>query len=339
MRVIGYQSPTSMLLRFGTACVAAATLAGCSAAVVPSGSPELPGAVHMSSAHPVANTTLLYVSNPGSNKVEFYVYEKGVVGKKLGAIAIPDPTGLCTDRAGDVYVVSYSGHRVAKFLHGETSPSSSIRFTAYPYACAVDQSNNDLAISVQQPHGKYYKGGYVDVYPGGQSRTRRYGTEIGFAKIYFLAYDDKHDLFATADQCTESYCNYGSNGGPPGLFELTPDAEYFNELSLGSATLHDPTGLAWIKPTLLVVDADYQSQGVSTGLKVFVTSSQGTVIVTVPFSKTKSAQGAAVRAGVALVADQGGDAVQSYSIANGSLISTLNDKPDSPLAVAISQGT
>jgi hypothetical protein len=287
---------------------------------------------------PLANNTLLYVANPENGVVNIYTYSHGVAGKKIGVITIPEPTGLCTDRAGDVYVVSSSGHRVVKFLHGETSHESSIRFTAYPYACAVDQSNDDLAISVQQPHGKYYKGAYIQVFPSGQSRSQRYGTEVGFAKVYFLAYDNKHDLFATAEQCNEtSYCNYGSNGGAPGLFELTPGSKYFDELSLGSTTLYDPTGLAWIKPTLLVVDADYDQQGVSTGLKVFVTSSQATVVGTVPFGETTLAQGVAARAGVALVADQDGHAVESYSIANGSLISTLKDNSASPLAVAISE--
>jgi hypothetical protein len=44
-----------------------------------------------------------------------------------------------------------------------------------------------------------------------------------------------------------------------------------------------------------------------------------------------------VRAGIALVADGGTEAVRSYSLADGKLLSTLKDRAGSPSAAVISQ--
>jgi hypothetical protein len=326
------------LQNFATACVAALLLTACSNSSEPLAPPQSQPESAIAGSHRTVSGNLLYVANTGDNVVDVYPYSNGYIGKKTQTISITDPTGVCTDRTGDVYVASYQGHRVTEFEHGSTTPKSKISFTAYPYACAVDQLNGDLAVSVQTPHGKFFRGADVQVFANGSGRPRKYNAEDGFAQVYFMAYDNKHDLFATGEPCNEeSYCNYGSNGGPPGLFELTPGAESFNELSLGKTTLHEPTGLAWIKPTLLVVDADYNKQGNAEGLKVFVDSSGATVVAMIPLSGTQLAQGVAVRADVALVADQQGDAVRSYSVADGTLLSTLNQKNQSPMAVAVSE--
>jgi hypothetical protein len=286
-----------------------------------------------------AGANLLYVSYPGINEVDMYAYSDGVIGKLVDRIKVANPTGLCTDKAGDVYVVSNSGDSVSKFAHGATTPEHTIKLAAgYPYACAVDLPTGDLAVSVANPRGKTYKGAEVHVYPGGHLPFNDYKSYVGFHQTSYVAYDDDHDLFVVASDCrTYYYCQYGSQGSPPSLFELTPNARWFTRVRLAHSKLVDPAGIAWIKPTLLVTDNDYQKEQKPVGLKVFFQGKKAAIVQTVSLTATRSAQGAAVRAGVALVADGGGDAVRSYSLGNGDLLSTLKDRTGSPSAAVISQ--
>jgi hypothetical protein len=317
-----------------------ATLAACSSGLQSQAPFTQPALTQFPAVRSDEGANLLYVSYPGINDVDMYVYANGTVGKRIGSIDTPNPTGLCTDKAGDVYVVSNSGDTISKFAHGATLPVRTIKLAAgYPYACAVDLSSGDLAVSVENPHGKTYKGGEVHVYPGGQLPFKDYKSFVGFHQTSYVAYDDKHDLFVVASPCqTYYYCQYDSQGAPPALFELTPGARWFERVHLKHSKLVDPAGIAWINPTLLVTDNNYKNKQRVFGLKVFVQHRNAAVIETIPLTSTQNAQGVAVRAGVAIVADGGGDAVRNYSLESGRLLSTLKDKTGSPSAAVISQG-
>ncbi len=317
----------------------AAMLAGCSGGLrsqVPLAQPAL---TQMPAVRSAEDTNLLYVSYPGINQVDIYDYSNGTATKRVGSIDLPDPTGLCTDKAGDVYIVSSSGDTVSKFAHGATIPERTIKLAAgYPYSCAVDLSSGDLAVSVENPRGKTYKGGDVHVYPGGHLPYKDFKSYVGFHQTSYLAYDDENDLFVVASPCQAYYyCQYDSQGGEAGLFELTPGDRWFAQIHFEHSKLVDPAGIAWIKPTLLVTDNDYQNKQKSVGLKVFIQRHNAGIVDTIPFTGTQNAQGVAVRAGIALVADASGDAIQMYAIESGNLLSTLKDKRQAPSAAVVSQ--
>jgi hypothetical protein len=318
---------------------ATAMLAACSGGVQSQAPLAQPALTQLPSVRSATDSNLLYISYPDINEVDMYAYVNGAIGKHVGGFRVANATGLCTDKAGDVYVVSNSGDSVSKYAHGATRPEQTIKLAAgYPDACAVDPSTGDLAVSVENPRGKTYKGGFVHVYPGGHLPVKKYRSYLGFHQTSFVAYDNKHDLFVIASSCqTYYYCQYGSQGAPPALFELTPGARWFTKVRLGDSKLVDPAGIAWINPTLLVTDNDYQQKQKPSGLKVFFQGKKAQVVETISLTGTQSAQGVAVRAGIALVADAGGDAVRSYSVANGDLLSTLKDKTGSPSAAVISQ--
>jgi hypothetical protein len=319
-------------------CALAIALGGCTSLAQPPAS--IPAAAALPARATASNGTLLYVANYDNNVVDFYQYKDGVAGNLVGSIKETRPTGICTDSAGDVYVALFDEHRVDKFLHGATTPESSIAFTsAYPYACAVDNSNGDLAVSTQTGHNKFNWGWFIDVYTAGGSQRQGYDAYNHFTGVHALAYDNNHDLFAVGYPCGSSgYCeSEDSSGDAPGLYELTSSGFYFYQITLKGATLVDPTGLAWINPALLVDDSDYQHETKGVGIKLLVNGGVGTVTGTIPFVGTRSAQGIAVRAGDVVVADERDTAVRTYSIANGSLLSTLHQKAVHPQAVAISQ--
>jgi hypothetical protein len=324
------------MIRPFSSIAAAAIIAGCSSA------PQ-PPIVQLSAAtigRPSSEDSLLYVANYDYNVVDMYTYKDGVAGKLVGSIPETRPTGICSDSAGDVYVALFDEHRVDKFAHGATTPESTIKFTsAYPYACAVDNSNGNLAVSVQTGHDKFNWGWFIDVYAGGGSQRQGYDAYNHFTGVHALAYDNNHNLFAIGYPCGNTgYCeSQESNGDAPGLYELTSSGFYFYQITLQGVALVAPTGLAWINPALLVGDSDYKHQDKGVGIKLLVNGGVATVTGTIPFASTKSAEGIAVRAGDVLVADGDDTDVRTYSIADGSLLSTLRQKTVHPQAAAISQ--
>jgi hypothetical protein len=299
--------------RWSGIIAAAAMLTACSGQLQVQTPLAAPALTRSSAVHSADEANLLYASYPGINTVDMYTYFDGNFGNRVKSIGISDPTGLCTDKAGDVYVVSNSGDTVSKFAHGATRPEQTIKLAAgNPFACAVDLSSGDLAVSVQNPRGKTYKGAEVHIFPGGRPPFKDYRSSAGFHQTSYVAYDDKHNLFVIASPCqTYDYCQYYSQGGPPALFELTPGARWFTQVHLAHSKLVDPAGIGWIKPSLLVTDNDYKNKRRTFGLKVFIQRGNAEVIEAFPLPGMESAQGVAVRSGIALVADAGGEAVRS----------------------------
>jgi DNA-binding beta-propeller fold protein YncE len=285
-------------------------------------------------------SNLLYVSNSGNGTVTAYSYKDGTNLKLVGTLSIPEPTGVCSDKSGNVWIGSEHGHALHEYPHAATKPIQLLRLPRFgrPAGCAVDPTTGNLAVAVNHPHAKFI-GDYakVLVYNKGTGYPEEYETPAGFFAIYFIAFDGSGNLFADATLCASySYC-YGEVG-PPGLFELKRGETAFSQLTLQGFALNQPTGLAWINPTLLVDDRNYESKNTSVAYKVLVTNGKATLVQTLPLGKVYAANGVAVRSGVAIVADIEGQDVRTYSIVDGSPVATLKNSISSPYAVTVSQG-
>ena len=71
-------------------------------------------------------------------------YTRALVGTLYG---FRDPTGLCVDRANDVYVMDFDEQVAIEFAHGATTPIKILHDTVgYPYGCAVDSKTGDVAV-------------------------------------------------------------------------------------------------------------------------------------------------------------------------------------------------
>lgn len=281
-------------------------------------------------------SSLLYVTNSGNGTVTVYSYHAGADLKLVGSLAIPEPSGVCSDKNGNVWIGSQHGRALHKFAHGGTKPIRLIKLgQGFPAGCVVDRTSGNLAVAINHPHTKFLGHfGYVDVF----SRSSPYPTQYVFAKgfysVAFPAYDDKGNLFVDGTACTDpSYC-YAPPSQPPGLFELRKGGSEFSELDLKGVAFNEPAGLAWIKPTLLVTDSD---PGSWVGYKMLVSGSTATLVRTIPFDKVAQASGVSVRAGVAIVADIAGQGVRTYSISDGGPVGAVFKDILSPYAVAVSQ--
>jgi hypothetical protein len=268
--------------------------------------------------------SLLYVST-SSNGVQIYNYSKGVVGTLFGQISVYEPGGMCTDKAGDVWITSKHG-TVTEYGHGSSTPLRALPGEhATPYACAIDPTSGNLAVSYNRPDRKYGAVGIVRVF-GKSDANKKYS---GFSDAWFLAYDNKGDLFVDGWPCYG--CTTGS--GFQGTFELANGGPYFEQLDLQGATFRQPTGMAWINPTLLVADSGdgYQQPA---GYKLLVHGNKATVVSTLVFSSAQSVGGLTFRASSILVPDTVGNILWAYDL-SGNLESSF--RVIAPVAAVVSQ--
>jgi hypothetical protein len=278
--------------------------------------------------------SLLYVAN--EDAVSMYAYSNGVAGKLMGEILdITDVQGMCTDKSGDVWVTQGDPHVVTEYAHGSKTPLTIItRAKGFAVGCAVNPKNGDLAVSYNHPNAK---GGFsynlVYIYSHADPHDFEEYSETAYISYgYFLAYDDAGNLYL--DGACQYYDCYPDLSL---LFVLHPGASEFTNVPIDGAQIRSGRGLSWIKPTLLIGAYSDEPGGTSVGYKLLVTKSGATVVQTIPYTGTGQFWGSTVRAGNVIVPDQTNNVVRTYSLADGSLISTLKNKISSPFSVVISQ--
>ena len=295
--------------------------------------------------------SLLYISNVGSASVTVYTYLNGgglvLVGTLTG---FSRPTGMCTDNTGNIWIPDYGTGTLYEYAHGGTSPIFTIKqHTGLPYDCAVDPTTGNLAVANQHPNAKYGAKGIVDVYRlKGSKGGGSYSAVNGFKNVYFVAYDNKSNLYVDAVPCPPSGCGSlkprhlgAARARPqlynPGLFELSNGGSYFSQLTISGATLNTPSAINWIKPTLLLGDQNFQGQGTNGAYKLLVSGSTATVVGTLPFKGTQQANGFWRRAGRVVVPDYTGNIVRIYNLSDGAPISTLTTEISAPFGAVVSQ--
>jgi hypothetical protein len=278
-------------------------------------------------------SNLLYVSSYSDNRVTIYTYVDGNAIKLVGSLSIGQPGGMCTDKAGDVWVPSYESQTIEEFPHGGTNPIRSIKRSAgYPYACAVDPLTGNLAVTYEFPNGKYGPYGRVVVFAKGE-RPQGLGPDDLYP-IMFAAYDNTGDLFVDGTPCYSSYCNPLIDNTL--LLEAPAGGNGFQQLTIVGATIDQATALNWIKPTLLLTNNDTSTHKV-TAYKLLVRGSNATVVGTLRLKNAASAFGSWVRAGLLIVPDENGNIIRTYNLSNGSFLSSFTKGLSSPFATVVSQ--
>jgi hypothetical protein len=131
---------------------------------------------------------LLYVSDIATNLVDIFTYPSGAkVGSLSGFGAV---AGLCSDKAGDIFVVDEAGP-VQMFAHGGTSAIRKLTTTGAPYGCAVDPVTGNLALT----NLSSYLYGALDIYPKAKGSPKQYNDPSQIDSTYFCAYDSSGNLY------------------------------------------------------------------------------------------------------------------------------------------------
>lgn len=199
------------------------------------------------------NGRLLYIADPEAQAVLVYTYPQLSGAGVISGFASVD--GVCTDRAGYVWVLDTSDSTAWEFAHGGTEPINYVQpgdASGNPgvgYGCSIDPKSGDLAVAGSGPG--------ITVFRNGQQTHATYW-DFGFFSFDYLGYDRAGNLYA--DGLLQSPFQFG-------LVELVKGASGLAGISLSGGTISGPGGIQWDGKYLDIADAYsgtiYQTDGAS----------------------------------------------------------------------------
>lgn len=168
---------------------------------------------------------LLYVADEAPGNVDVYAYPKGTLEGTLTGFS--SPSGICTDKAGNVYILNGNGTTIDVFAHGGTQPIRTLNLPGAPwFNCSVDQKTGNLALGTfDDSCGSC--GGVIAIYANGSGTPTTYNppNQTGLPGC---AYDDAGNLF----------CNAFSTGGQSfALFELPRGSTTLTSIAITNSSL------------------------------------------------------------------------------------------------------
>jgi hypothetical protein len=174
-----------------------------------------------------ARSTLLYVSGEATNSVYVYSYPKAtLVGTLTGFNA---PSGECTGKNGDVYILNGGGNTVDVYAHGGTTPIETLDLPGYPgLSCSVDSKTGAFAVGSFYDDSCTECAGDIVIFPKGSNTPITYQPTGIIAEPPGCAYDNHGDLFCDA---------YSDKDSKFLLFELPKHGKNLIPISVDSSTL------------------------------------------------------------------------------------------------------
>jgi hypothetical protein len=250
---------------------AGSQLSGATPASLPgaSGVRELsaPGRSWMSPG--AASGDLLYVSDINGS---VYVYSYPA-GKHVGTLTgFKGPEGLCSDRAGNVYVIDLPSVAVVKYAHGGTKPIDLLHvYGYYPEGCAVNAAG-DLAVANYLSNPQLGPGS-VTIFRKGKGMGKSY-QDPSFNQYYFCGFDAKGNLFVDGTNAATTKTQ---------LAEMAHGSTTLTNIALKQSLGPYPGAVQWDGKYVAIADG---ATGIVYRLKV--TGSSGAVIGSVHLTGERS---------------------------------------------------
>ena len=234
--------------------MALALLAGCGGLQPPVGRPvPLPQSPSWM-APEAKGGDLLYISDLGANAVDVYTYPQGkTVGKLTG---FGDVATLCSNRAGDVFVVDGDGP-IDVYAHGGASRIRSLQDSGLPNGCSVDPVTGDLAVTNESS----YLYGSIAIYKNAEGNAKKYFNPQVDA-TFFCGYDKNGNLFMDG----------WNRSGVVIFLELSKSGKTIRVMKFGRS-VQTPGGVQWDGKYIALSD---QGAGL-----IYRTNPDGTVAQTV----------------------------------------------------------
>ena len=227
---------------------------------------------------------LVYISSFVDNVYVFSYPKLKQVGDLKGAGGF----GLCSDKNGNVFVPSYyEGGKITEYAHGGSSPIATLPDSGdgYPFACSVDPTTGNLAVTNQFGSGSC--GDSVAVYENAQGTPTTYCAAPIIGYIWFCGYDNAGNLFVDG--------NEGNDEGPFVLAELPSRGNGLTPISV-SQKFNEPGQVQWNGSNITVEDDLY------TKIYAFqISGSSAQVIQTTTLKGVKKARQSWIQGGKVLV--------------------------------------
>jgi hypothetical protein len=226
------------------------------------------------------------------------VYAWPTLGRAGVLKGFQNATGACEDASGNIWIVEEFKQNLTEFAHGGTVPIATLHDPAsYPFACAVDKRNGDLAV-VNSP-----------VYPNESSITI-YRHAAGSGVVYE---DPGLNALISLD--------YGPGGkmyldGYNGKFVLQSFArKRFETINIQGATIKYPGGIQYWNNTLTVADGGSPQSPVI----IYQLSTSGQVLASTVLAQSASSYSYQIRHGKVVCACLFNRQILVYAYPNGGL--------------------
>lgn len=142
-----------------------------------------------------STAALLYVSGmASSHDVYVFTYPGGSLIQTLTGFG--GPAGVCSDAAGNVWIVDLLAGTISEYAHGGTTPIATRSDPYAPAGCSIDPTSGDLAVSNEG--GGYTGEGSISIYPAAQGPPTNYPIDQYVSLADGIAYDDSGDVFVAA---------------------------------------------------------------------------------------------------------------------------------------------
>ncbi|HYL26263.1 MAG TPA: hypothetical protein VEW74_00445, partial [Candidatus Nitrosotalea sp.] len=191
-------------------------------------------------AREAAGQDLLYVSDA---RGVVYVYSYPV-GKLVGELkGLKSPAGLCSDPAGNVFIVETSASDVLEYVHGATQPTFVLHdFGYYGLGCSVDPATENVAVA-NSANAVSLGPGSVAIFHGARGLPNFY-EDRAFNSYFFCGYDANGNLFVDG----------ADSGSYHTLFAELPSGSSTIEQIKLDRTIGFPGGVQWDGKYLAVGD-------------------------------------------------------------------------------------
>lgn len=184
-------------------CASVALLAGCGqsqSSIDATGAMLQRGAIPMRPEHggswiePAAKRSdLLYVTDQGTMDVYVFSYPQGTLEGTL--TGFDEPSGLCTNKTGDVFVVNAFGQNIIEYAHGGTSPIATLSDPGeFPSGCSVDPTTGNLAVTNYCTGSSCAGAGSLSIYASASGSPKLYA-DLEISHFDFCGYDKNGNLF------------------------------------------------------------------------------------------------------------------------------------------------
>ncbi len=140
---------------------------------------------------------LLYVSDDGDNDVYVFSLPRG---RLLGTLTgFRGAAGVCSDKAGNVFVVDYQAASIKEYRHGGKTPIAVLNDPdASPLGCSVDPTTGNLAVTNELTvnGSDETEPGDVAIYTNAQG-TPQYYKDPNMVYVTFDSYDSVGNLYVS----------------------------------------------------------------------------------------------------------------------------------------------
>ncbi len=229
----------SVLRQHGSVVLSVGVLVACSSGGIQSSPPV--AVQPQSPTNPaLKGRSLLYISDPIKSVVNIYSYPQVELVGRLSAVE--DPEGLCTDKAGNVWVVETLYSKIVEFARGGTKPIATLTDGAeYPDGCAVNPRTGDLAVANNNNEGS--DAGSVAIYERGRGEPTIYSDRAIYF-IYFLDYDTRGNLFVDGTSWNDHGQGFRYAELPSGASKLVNIKIRGAKIKFPGGVQHDHGGIA-----------------------------------------------------------------------------------------------